>query len=374
MKEPNIGTSPALSMPESGDQITPAWLTAVLQRAGHDVAVRSMEVSSIGEGAGMLGRILRVEIAYARGVGPASLVVKLPTPVAQNRQVAVTFNNYEREVRFYQNAAGLTPMRTPFVYLADISGSDRFVLVLEDLSSWIPGDQIRGCSPTQARDCVAALAQLHASFWDRVDDGRLDWVPDSYRSVMSDGLQQGAEALYEPFLTLFADVVPPSLRGAKDRYVEALPGMQRWINTAPRTLIHGDFRMDNLFFGAAPDHAPVACCDWQASLRGKGIHDVAYLLSGSVPIADRRTEERSLIGQWHEALIQRGVSDYGLDQAWEDYRRAVLYLWTYAVVIGGGLDPDNPRGKEWLQHMVQRCATAIEDLGCLELLDAFPGS
>ncbi len=373
MEEQQAGGSPAPFVPESGQQITPGWLTAVLQNAGHDVDVDRITVADIGEGAGMLGSILRVEIAYARGGGeaPSSVVVKLPTPVEQNRQVAVAFNNYEREVRFYQNAVGLTSMRTPRVYRADIIGRDRFVLVLEDLSGWSRGDQIQGCSRTQARHCVAALAELHGSFWNRVDGGDLDWVPDSYRSVMSEGLQQGAEALYVPFLEIFDDVVPESLKLIKTRYVEALPAMQRWINAPPRTLIHGDFRMDNLFFGTAPDHAPVACCDWQASLRGKGIHDVAYLLSGSVPTGDRRAEERALIGRWHQGLIRSGVSDYGLDEAWEDYRRAVLYLWTYAVVIGGGLDPDNPRGHEWLRHMVQRCGAAIEDLNCLDLLDDF---
>ena len=56
------------------------------------------------------------------------------------------------------------------------------------------------------------------------------------------------------------------------------------------------------------------------------------------------------------------------DQAWEDYRRAVLYTWTYVVVIGGSMAADDDRGLRWMRQMVIRAAAALEDLRCLELL------
>ena len=71
--------------------------------------------------------------------------------------------------------------------------------------------------------------------------------------------------------------------------------MQEWITAHPRTIVHGDFRMDNLFFGQREGDAPVVIVDWQGTLRGKGAHDLAYFLSQSMPVADRRANERDLV-------------------------------------------------------------------------------
>jgi len=72
-----------------------------------------------------------------------------------------------------------------------------------------------------------------------------------------------------------------------------------------------------------------------------------------------------------DALVDYFRSVVGEHDDWHDYRRAVLYLWSYVVVIAGGLDPDNTRGRAWLTQMVRRSATALLDLDCLELLDEF---
>ena len=62
---------------------------------------------------------------------------------------------------------------------------------------------------------------------------------------------------------------------------------------------------------------------------------------------------------------------YTAEQAWEDYRRAVLYLWTYVVVTAGMLDPHNDRGRRWMTEMARRSAAAFDDLGLIELLEEF---
>lgn len=358
-------------LPQQPEDLSADWFTEVLRAAGHRATVRAVRCERFGAGVGMMSQLLRVTLDYAEGDGPAALIVKLPTETRRNREVAVNFDNYRREVLFYREAAHLTTMRTPAVYLAEVSGPDRFVLVLEDLSDWQLGDQVSGCTPQQARQCMQALAALHASFWGQVDDGSLDWMPNSHASVMSEGLHQGTAALYDTFVTLFAEQIPAPLDRLGPRFIAALPNLQRWIDAQPRTLIHGDFRMDNLFFGAGAGSDAVACCDWQGSVRGKGIHDVAYLLSGSLPIEDRRRSERELVELWRAHLTPAIRARYDADQAWDDYRRAVLYLWTYVVVIGGALDADNPRGLDWINCMVSRSAAAFLDLGCVELLQEF---
>lgn len=143
------------------------------------------------------------------------------------------------------------------------------------------------------------------------------------------------------------------------------------MTSPPLTVAHGDFRLDNLFFGTAPGHVPVAALDWQGCLRAKPVQDLAYFLSGSVPIELRRAHERDLLATWHDTLCERGVQGYTLEQTWEDYRRALLYMWDPVVVIAGTLDPSNERGHAWMSHMVERTATAIGDLDVLDLLPEF---
>lgn len=361
----------ALLMPRSIDAVDTAWIEAVLRNADRDVRVASVKCARIAEGIGMLSTIYQVQIAYAQGDGPATVVVKLPALNEQNHGVAMTFNNYERESLFYQHAARLTDMRTPMAYYAANDGRSAVALVLEDMSDWMPGDQLKGSTPEQTEHCIDALAQLHSSFWARVDDTAWYWIPNSTESLMSEGLHQGTIALYDSFLAAFGVDVPQALQVNKARYIAAIPAMQRWINAAPRTLIQGDFRMDNLFFGSKPEHAPVAVCDWGASLRGKGVHDIAWLFSGSVPIADRRANERALIARWQQGLVAGGVNGYSVDNAWQDYRRAILYMWTYVVVTAGSLDPNNARGRAWIGEMVKRSGQAIVDLGGVELLAEF---
>ncbi len=357
-----------MQIPRGLEDLTSAWFQFALATNDNGIAIDHVALSSIGEGAGMMSRLFRAQLSYRAGSGPASVIVKLPTDNQQNRDVAATFDNYRREVLFYQRAAHLTDMRTAHCYLAQADGPEDFVLVLEDFGGWQQGDQIEGCSLPRAFAVMQALAQLHAQFWNQVDGGDMDWLPTGHPSVMSDGLAQGTAASYDDFAGFFADVLHPSLRNGKDRYLAGLPALQTWLNAAPRTVAHGDYRMDNLFFLPKNNGIEVACCDWQAPVRGKAVQDIAYFLTGSVETELRRENERALLGAWVDALRARGVQDYTLEQAFDDYRRGILAMWTYAVIIGGGLAAQNDRADSWVSAMVRRCATAMMDHRCMDLL------
>jgi len=82
----------------------------------------------------------------------------------------------------------------------------------------------------------------------------------------------------------------------------------------------------------------------------------------------RRAHERDLIQRYVDGLGANGIGDYSFDEAWADYRMGVLYIWVFATVIAGTLDPTNERGNAWMSQMVKRNCIAIEDLSCLDLL------
>jgi hypothetical protein len=362
---------PLHPLPQSPDELTPAWMTAALRAGELDAEVSSLDVQSFGEGAGMLSQLVRVRLEYSAGRGPESVVVKMPTPIEANRQTAINFHNYEREVLFYRDLANQTAARMPIVYYADIIGLEEFILVMEDLGGYRLGDQVIGATVKEARLAMTAMAELHAPFWTRVDTAEFEFIPPHYPSYHSDGLLQGSIAVWDNMVAVAGDALPAEMANVKDRFLNAIPKLQEWISSPPRTIVQGDFRMDNLFFGQPPDQAAIAICDWQAPLRCKGAHDVAYFLSQSVPIEVRREHERELIALWYAGLVEGGVTGYSAEQAWEDYRRGVLVLWTYVTVIAGILDPSNERGKAWIVEMVRRSSATILDLGLIDLLAEF---
>ena len=358
-------------LPRRAEDVTPEWLTGALHSPGRDVVVKSVQRHPLGEGVGMMSGLEMLEVAYERGDGPPSMVFKFPATNDANRAVALAFDIYRREVLFYRDVAALTPAATPEVYFAEIDGPEHFVLLLEDMSHYRLGDQIEGCAAHDAQLCMVELGELHASFWNDVDRPVLEFIPYLYPSNHATALQQGSAIGWDQMVAVFGSVIPDHVRAIKDRYLAAVPRMQEWMTSAPLTVAHGDFRMDNLFFGTAPGDAPVAALDWQGVLREKAVADLAYFLSGSLPIEERRAHERDLIAKWHETLVHGGVAGYSAEQAWEDYRRAILYVWTIVVVIAGTLDPSNERGRAWMTHMVDRAVTAIDDLDVFALLPEF---
>lgn len=355
------------TLPRHADEVTPAWLTAVLHANGIDADVATIERSRVGEGVGMMSGLSKLELTYARGTGPAAIVYKHPADHDGNRAVADAFHLYEREVLFYRDVAHRSRAYTPHVYYAAIDGPD-FALLMEDLSDYELGDQVKGCSLEQARAGMAWMAQHHAASWGRVDDPVFDFLPYVSPSYSSEALQQGAAYGWDPMVEAFGHVLPEHVRALKDRYLAVAQKLFDWMATPPLTVVHGDFRMDNLFFAGRPGQHGLIALDWQGALRGRATQDIAYFLSGSIPTDMRRAHERELIALWHEKLVAEGVTGYSLDDAWDDYRRATLYVWIIAVVIAGTLDSSNERGKAWMSAMLARSVAAIDDLGLLDLL------
>ena len=60
------------------------------------------------------------------------------------------------------------------------------------------------------------------------------------------------------------------------------------LAAAAVTFLHGDLRLDQLFFAVTADDPPVTALDWQISSLGRGAYDLAYFLSQSLTTETRR--------------------------------------------------------------------------------------
>jgi aminoglycoside phosphotransferase (APT) family kinase protein len=137
---------------------------------------------------------------------------------------------------------------------------------------------------------------------------------------------------------------------------------------SPVTLLHGDYRLDNLFFDeGAVD--PVVAVDWQICGLGRAAYDIAYFMSQSLTPEARKEADEVVLQAYHEALVAGGVrrNVYPFERCWEDYRLAILFCSCYPL-NAGALDLVNERAVALFEAMLSRSAAAILDLDALELM------
>ena len=358
-------------IPRNTTDITGRWLTEVLRgaKAIEVSTVVAADTSPVGVGVGIMGELTRAALTYdlAEPGAPSSVIVKLTSPYEANRAQGIALGMYEAEVRFYNELAGRTSIRVPECYHAEIDPSTSdFVVVLEDLGQWTAADQLDGLSVAQAEVATMALADLHSGFWRRVDD--IDWVP----SVVHERIQTFAgawPALWGAFSARFADRLPDGAISAGEQIRDHYWSLMCALGERPWTLLHQDFRCDNLFFGATPGDAPIVVIDWQGIGRGPGAYDVAYVLGGSLQIGDRREHEERLVRLYHDRIVDLGVSDYTFDDLWTDYRLSHLVNTAVPVLTGGTMDLANERGRELIGTLGERHFTAVLDLRSVDLID-----
>ena len=352
------------------EDVDAAWLTAALRSSGAlgDAAVVSYTAEPIGTG--QVGHNVRFTLDYDRDApgAPRSVVAKFPSPDETSRATGVAIGNYDKEARFYAELADLVEIRIPHCHLVlHDEEAHLSTLLFADLAPAEQGDQIRGCSPEEAGLAMDELAALHAPLW---EDGRLDAIAWLGRPSSESGevIQAFYGGLWPGFLERYDGRLSPEVRDLGARFGAHLADWAGRRIHGPHTVVHGDFRLDNLLFGPASDGTPsVTTVDWQTVSIGIGTDDVAYFLGAGLLPDDRRTHERDLVARYYEGLLARGVRDYSWETCWDDYRRFSLSGLQMAVIASMIVRAD-PRGDEMFLAMAERHTAQALDHGVDALL------
>jgi hypothetical protein len=351
------------------DGIDAAWLTDVLGAGGalpEGSAVDAVDIVEIGVGVGLAGRIFRVTPTYTGAPGPATMVLKLPTDDPGARFMADTFRFYPREVGWYQRLRAETDMRTPAGYHAEIDPeSGDFVLLMEDVGHLRPPDQIGGITAEEADAALAQLANLHAHWWEHPD---LDELGAVFMPVKNDLYPVALPMAFDPGWAVakaeFPDVIPAEVLPFGDRWSSLIPWLLDGLSHS-RTILHGDFRADNVLFDEAGEATII---DFQVMGIGAAPYDAAYLLSQSMTPETRKAEEQRLLRSHWERLCAAGVTGYSFEQCWDEYRVALLFCLVYPMTAFGHYDLTNERTRELAMTMLARSTRAIAETGALDLL------
>ncbi|MEU4311698.1 phosphotransferase [Nocardia sp. NPDC024068] len=331
--------------------LTPAWLTTAL--GAHVEAVSGEPV-----GTGQIGSVYRLRLTGDDV--PQRLLAKLPAADPGTRGMLA--GAYRQEVRFYTEVAATVAVRTPRCHYAEIHGDgSEFVLLLEDLAPACQGDQIAGCPVTHAHRAVANLAGLHAPRW--CDDSLLD-----LEGFSRNGPEEAAtlRELYGPTTDIFFDRLGDRLT-TEDRATVRACGevIADWLVARPERfgLVHGDYRLDNLLFGAG-EPAVVTAVDWQTVNLGLPARDLAYFVTTALDPGTRRAAEKDLVTTYHQRIEELGVTGYSFADCWQDYRFAALQG-PLVAVFGAAYGTPSARGDAMFAAMTQRSCAAIRDLDSL---------
>ena len=306
-------------------RIDPDWMTRALRQAGVITQARVEAVGAKPVGNGLVGDSFRFELAYdqAEPGAPASVVGKFPAKDPASRKSGSDHALYLSEVSFYRQIAATVAINVPRAFVAEIDpATDDFTLLFEDLGPARQGDQLAGCDLADAEVAVREAAALHAPRWGDASLLALDWI------MLKMERGQAVTAMLPPIIGLYRERYDGQLEPEFMALVEKLPAAmaaQRLDVTAPFTVQHGDFRLDNILFEPQGGAKPMATLDWQTVGVGTGVTDVAYFLSAGLDPEVRRANEEDLIRLYLDELQRRGVKDYGWDACWRDYRRYTLH-------------------------------------------------
>jgi hypothetical protein len=351
------------SLPTTVERLTPSWLTAVLRGSGSigaDTAVTAVRTEQIGEGVGFLSYLYRLYLELD-GDGPASLVAKLPTDT-DYLQLAQLTGAYDREVAFYSVVAPTAPMRTPRAHVASIAeGTTDFVLLLEDLGHLESGDHLSGLTFDRTGRVIDELARFHAWGWGLQPEPARHPAFAAIDGPVTTGLYtMGIATGWAIYREHGRAAVPDGLAAVIDNFGAQLPAMVSSL-VEPTTLVNGDLRVDNLFFD--PQGAPTTV-DFQLTMHGAGVWDVAYLVGQGLTPQERGGRERELVQRYVDGLAAAGVA-YPIDQAWRQFRTATVAQITFPLTAMLSWDTLTERAKELLHALTERALAIIADTDAL---------
>jgi thiamine kinase-like enzyme len=395
-------------VPFSLKDITVDWFTMALRESGviKDEKVVSFTHKVIGEEAGFNGEVAIFKLEYSdqKSSAPSSMVLKIPTAL-KNRILGQTMGLYEKEIRFYRDLESSINIRTPHHYYSALDVADdpdvvlermmglnklpiwligilsiiaswiigltprRYALLIEDLSGYRMGDQAAGCTEEDTRQVLTAMAELHGQFWGSSELTGMSWIAP-------------VAATSRIIQMMFAQNVGKFMSANQDTLSERQVRLTQWLKAngealteklgeESTTLLHGDFRLDNICFDDAKGE--ILLFDWQTMSNGPGGLDLAYFLSAALPIGTGEEKINELIDYYHEALKSAGVEISSARLRWQ-YEMGMLATLQRIIpaVHTEQIDLGSDRGPQIFKAQIDKIFDKLESVQFETILDQVP--
>jgi hypothetical protein len=353
-------------VPWCAQAISPEWMTAVICRNIRGAQAVSVEVCGGDQGSSVRRRL---KVAYNNEGRKADLAEDLfckTTPTVLTR--LATGLSAAAEGRFYREIRPDLNVETPRCYhSAWDRNSGRSIHLFEDV---IATKAARFCrwntaiSRPEAEQIMDTLATMHGQFYDSPRLATdLKWVV-SYVKFFGAGERVGLRQCHEEAMIKAEAIIPPDIMR---RRAEIWPSTMKALELhreGSYTLLHSDVHLGNWYVSG---EGRLGLCDWQCLGRGHWARDVAYALSTTISIEDRRAWERDLLTRYLERMRESCGMSTSFEEAWDLYRQQVLLalmMWTPTLVHTRTTPDMQP--EEMSLEMIKRMTAAMSDLRSLD--------
>jgi aminoglycoside/choline kinase family phosphotransferase len=316
-------------------------------------------------GTGQMAESYRVSfVSGSHGQLPPSVVVKVPSQSESSRAASRITRCYELETGFYTHVRSLVEVSAPkCLHVWFDAPNDDFVLVLEDIVDGKQGDQISGATVEQARAAIDELIRLHTPLWNSQQLDSLGWMP-RHTIESSQGTRDLLRSVFSGFAIRFSSLVSAEVLELGTQLVANIDGYDRAFPNN-ETIVHRDFRLDNLLFTDTTTGTQVKVVDWQTTSISAGATDLAYFIGASFSPEQRRKVEDELVHRYHDGLVQSGIT-MSWTEAWDQYRLFATSGYIMAIVASM-LVKQTERGDLMFAAMANRHGQQMIDLETLSL-------
>jgi hypothetical protein len=359
-------------IPRNYESVTPQWFGAVLCAETYGAEVTSVRAgrSSTGTSARCQFHIEYNDAGRRAGL-PASVFAK-GTPNLMARIAGTVSESMSGEAHFYSLIRPELRIEAPIGYHSAFDlRRGRSIHLLEDL---VATKGATFCNlqnrvyRTQADEIVALLATLHGTYYNsprlETEFARIPrWTEGYGRMVRAVDLKKYHHRGFEKAM----DVIPEALWRRRDEVWRAIIRSTELHNALPHTIVHCDPHLGNWYTTVA---GTMGLLDWQCLARGHWSRDLAYALSATLTIEDRRAWERDLIALYVDLFAVHSGVEIGFDEVWLRYRQqqfGALSFWT-AANASPTFAPGNVQAPANALEMIRRFSHAIVDLESLDSL------
>jgi thiamine kinase-like enzyme len=275
---------------------------------------------------------------------PKKYILKVGTEIPQRRKWAKELHVFDRELAAYRLLAPLKGKYSPclFAGISANQGSDGLIL-LQEIRNARNFDQLRGLSWRELTSAIRTIAHIHAYFWSSPTLKKARGLP-HHHYMRAREVKQNLPAFLR-----WAKLSPRN-RTLFIKLTPQIPAILARFRRRPLTLVHGDLRSDNIFYG----QRSVRFIDWGLSSIGNPTFDLARFACGSARKPLNLLQHVDLFIVWHRELLRRGVRNYPSHEAWQDYRDAVILALTIPVTNSPTLAKFSNRGHKLAKVITNR--------------------
>lgn len=351
-------------LPVTPEEIDAAWLTAALAGRYPGVRVAAVEVVARREVTNAHAD-LRVRYDVAAGAPERMFCKMLPIADPARRRAIAGTEMGLREALFYERLAPALPLRVPAVHVVRHDARDgAFVLLLEDLGSTgcTVSDGPTSVTPASAARALEDLAAMHVRYENpERRAAEAAWVPppmtgSDYGDVR---LRYGLEHHRERLSAHFAAIA--------ELYLARRQAFHALWDSEPRTVIHGDPHIGNLF----DDHGRTGFLDWGIVNVSTPLRDVSYFLAMALAIDDRRRHERDLLRHYLDVRAAHGGIAIGFADAWRSHRLHAAYTVPACCQVVTFPEDATAARRMFAAAFLARAEAALEDLEVRDALRRF---